>query len=37
MAADPSITRQLGDTALQQPILDAMKAHPEHGGLAIQG
>eukprot|EP01083_Nonionella_stella_P080781 222104_1 len=37
MAADPSITRQLGDRAIWQPILDAMKAHPEHGGLAIQG
>jgi len=37
MAADPSITRQLGDRNIWQPILDAMKAHPEHGGLAIQG
>merc|ERR1719295_1081754 len=37
MAADPSITRQLGDRAIWQPILDAMKAHPEHGQLAIQG
>ena len=37
MSADPSITRQLGDRAIWQPILDAMKAHPEHGQLAIQG
>jgi len=37
MAADPSITRQLGDRQIWEPILNAMKAHPEHGGLAIQG
>ena len=37
MAADPSITKQLGDRGIWQPILDSMKAHPEHGQLAIQG
>eukprot|EP01084_Bolivina_argentea_P306809 530233_1 len=37
MKADPSITRQLGDRAIWQPILDSMKAHPEHGKLAIAG
>jgi len=37
MAADPSITQQLGQRQIWRPILDAMKAHPEHGGLAIQG
>eukprot|EP01083_Nonionella_stella_P181808 652436_1 len=37
MAADPSITRQLGDRQIWAPILNAMKAHPEHGQLAIQG
>lgn len=37
MAADPSITKMLGDREIWQPVLAAMKAHPEHGQLAIQG
>ena len=37
MAADSSITQKLGERQVWAPILDAMKAHPEHGQLAIQG
>merc|ERR1719295_1607454 len=37
MKADPSITKMLGDRAVWGPVLDAMKAHPEHGQLAIEG
>merc|ERR550539_653918 len=37
MKADPSITKMLGDRAIWGPVLDAMKAHPEHGQLAIEG